>query len=238
MPDPINVVQTPLQIAIIAQIMQRLRGGKLDSIPKKYNNVIFVSHSYGSIVGRLIATFLPTSGADAYVLTSTAAVLKGLPNLIPDFHPQAASTAYPALYGNLAPGYQAVSPASVRDVLYSLNGQFEPKLVAFDQTVPKVFAMGQIATPSGSTKSNFTGPVLVLTGREDQIVCGNANITSQIPDCGVGSTSYPAQMHQLFPRASRVDTYITDKTGHNINLHYSAPESFGAAHEWMQNMGF
>jgi pimeloyl-ACP methyl ester carboxylesterase len=226
-----------LQIAILQKIIQQLRAGSLPSIPK-YQKVIFASHSYGSILARLIAQFFPNNGADAYVLTATSNNLTGLSSFIADTHAQSASAVKPKQFGDLAPGYQAISPNSVRDVLYPLDGQYDPKMLQVDIAQPHIFAVGEIAASTPPVPTNFTGPVLVITGRQDQIVCGNGNITALVPDCGVGPGSNPDGTRIVFPKASRFDVYVPDKSAHIINSQYSAPESFGVAHQWMESVGF
>lgn len=131
-----------------------------------------------------------------------------------------------------------MNPGSIRDVLYPLDGQFDPKMLQVDMNQPHIFAVGEIASAAPTIPSNFTGPVLVITGRQDQIVCGNGNITSLVPDCGVGPGSKADAEHVLFPKASRFDSYVPDQSAHIINSQYSAPESFGAAHQWLETVGF
>jgi len=79
---------------------------------------------------------------------------------------------------------------------------------------------------------------MVLTGRYDSIVCGVGNFTKSVPDCGEGKTSNPAMTKVLFPKARDFTTYIPDRTGHDITTHFSAGESFGAAHQWLEDAGF
>jgi len=218
-------------------IIQRLRAGSLPYIPK-YQKVILASHSFGSALARLVAQFFPTSGADAYILTATSNILTGLKEFIAATHAQSASAVKPEQFSHLAPGYQAVSPKSIRDVLYPLDGHYDPKMLQADIDEPHIFAVGEIAASAIPVPTNFTGPVLVLTGRQDQIVCGNGNITSLVPDCGVGPGSSPDQARVLFPKASRFDAYVPEHSAHVINTQYSAPEAFGAAHQWLQTVGF
>ncbi|KAH6674980.1 hypothetical protein B0J14DRAFT_25506 [Halenospora varia] len=241
-PDPLNIVQSPLQLAIIRQIMISLRAGSLPSISKPFKKIIFGTHSYGSILGRALATVFPTSGADAYVLTATSNKLAGFGNVPATFQAASASVRDPKRYSILPNGYLSPSPEGLRQTVYSFDGDFDPRLLAFDQRGPHTFAIGELAAQRTATPSNFTGPVLVLTGRYDTIVCGTGNITNDIAtrtgDCGVGPTSNPAGTRELFPVASPFDTYIPDHTGHDLTLHYSAPESFGAVHAWLESAGF
>ncbi|KAH8660715.1 hypothetical protein BGZ60DRAFT_344848, partial [Tricladium varicosporioides] len=241
-PDPLNIVQSPLQLAIIKQIITSLRTGSLPLISKPYKKIIFGTHSYGSILGRTLATVFPTSGADAYILTATSNNLAGFGSVPATFEAVSANIRDPKRYSTLPNGYLSPSPEGLRQTVYSSDGDFDPKLLKFDQRGPHTFAIGELAGRSSNTPSNFTGPVLVLTGRHDTIVCGTGNVTKDIAtgagDCGVGQTSNHAGMRKLFPMASPFDTYIPDHTGHDLTLHYSAPESFGAVHAWLESAGF
>lgn len=237
-PDPLNIVQSPLQIEIMHQIMLRLRAGSLPSISQPYTKIVFATHSYGSIIGRALATIHPTDGADAYILTGAAKDLTGINEAVGAWHLQSASAVDPIRFSNFAPGYVAITPQGFRDSVYSFAGDFDPNFLSYDVSLPHNLAVGEIAGIGSTEPSNFTGPVMVITGRYDQIVCGAGNITIEAADCGVGSTSHPDQERLLFPKASSFESYIPDHTGHNLNTHYSAPESFGAAHAWLTKVGF
>jgi hypothetical protein len=52
-PDPINVLQTPLQVEVNHQVITRARNGTLP-IPNlpKFEKIAYVGHSYGSILGN------------------------------------------------------------------------------------------------------------------------------------------------------------------------------------------
>ena len=220
------------------EILKGLRNGSLPHITKKYTKVVFAAHSYGSIVARLISTFFPTKGADAYILTASSSNLTGITRAIGAFQARSASAVDPTRWGKLEPGYVAVSKKGVRDTLYPLDGQYDPKMLEWDANSPHVFAAGEIASFKPAVPSSFTGPVMVLTGRLDQIVCGTGNITASVPDCGVWKGSNPDNTRALYPNASRFDSYIPTDSAHNINTQYSAPEAFGAAHQWLQSVGF
>jgi pimeloyl-ACP methyl ester carboxylesterase len=237
-PDPLNVVQTSMQIEIMYQVMLRLRAGSLPSISQSYKKIIMATHSYGSILGRGLATIYPDDGADAYILTGASNNLTGINAAVGYFHAQSASAVDPTRFSDFAPGYLAIAPQGFRDTVYSFDGDFDPNVFSWDISLPHNFAVGEIAGISGTGPSNFTGPVMVMTGRYDQIVCGIGNITVEALDCGVGRTSNPDQERILFPKASSFESYIPDHTGHNLNTHYSAPETFGAAHAWLTNVGF
>ena len=189
-------------------------------------------------MGRRLATDYPTDGADAYILTASSNNLTGFNDAFVTFQAKTANIVDHTRFGNLPSGYVAASALGIRDTVYSFDGDFDPKILAWDQKQPHVFAVGEVATPTPDIPSNFTGPVFVLTGQYDQIVCGAGNISASVGNCGVGAGSNPDMTRVLFPKASRFDSYEPDHTGHDLNTHYSAPESFGAVHQWLENVGF
>lgn len=218
-------------------IITQLRTGSLPNITSAYKKVILVTHSYGSILGRSLAAVHPNDGADAYILTAASNSLTGFADALETFQIESALITYPH-HANLAPGYASISPVGIRLTTYSQDGDFSPSLLAHDQKQDHIFAIGEIAAQIPNTISNFAGPVMVLTGKQDQIVCGVGNITTEVGDCGIGKESNPYGEKKLFPKAKEFGLYIPDHTGHNANLHFSSGEVFGAAHEWLESIGF
>lgn len=107
-----------------------------------------------------------------------------------------------------------------------------------DANSPHVFAVREIAHFQAPVPTNFTGPVLILTGRNDQIVCGNGSIADYVPNCGIGPGSNTSNTISLFEEASKFDAHSPVDTAHSLNSQYSAPKTFGAAHAWLQDVGF
>jgi pimeloyl-ACP methyl ester carboxylesterase len=206
-----------------------------------FDKIILVTHSYGSMVGRAMAISHPDSndGADAYILTASSSTLLGLQTAGALFKPRAASTVTPSKFSHLSPAYVQIMPSSLREIVYSSTADYDPAVLAWDTMQPHIFAIGELATIKPNITSDFRGPVMYLTGRNDPIVCDKAgNITASFPDCGVGKFSNPGYSSVRFPRADPFSVYVTDRTGHNLNLHYSAGESFGAAHAFLEAAGF
>ncbi|KAI1123576.1 hypothetical protein F5Y10DRAFT_251438 [Nemania abortiva] len=210
-PDPINIVQTPMQISVVYSILRGIRAGSLPGVPK-YDKVIMGTHSYGSVLGRLISTIFPTSGADAYILTATAANLTGLQQFIANIGPRAASVVDSRFEG-LAPAYLSAT-RNIREVIYGLDGSFDPKIAEWDAASPHVFGVGEIAGRGATVPSSFAGPVMVISGRQDQIACGNGSIFDQpTVDCGLGPGSHVDETRSLFPKATAFQAYVPENTG-------------------------
>ena len=87
-------------------------------------------------------------------------------------------------------------------------------------------AVGELVSLFNSYKpSGYTGPVQLLNGEFDGVLCPGAHCTPK------GS---PATSHNLFPRSSNFTTFVTPNTNHCVNLHYSAPITFKAAHDFIK----
>ncbi|PVI03081.1 alpha/beta-hydrolase [Periconia macrospinosa] len=235
--DPITVVQFPLQSQILLRIIACLRSGTLTPrIPTKFNTVIMAAHSYGSLHARELTIAHPTSAADAYILTATAWNPLGLNAIVSAATAGSASVVDPSL-SHLQPAYMSGRLSAWEKYLYPPQGAVDPQLIAFEKSeFAHTYTVGELASPKLNTTSDFTGPVLLITGRNDVLVCSppGSNATT---DCGVGNQSIPAQMANVYPRA-QFGFYVPDKTGHNINLGYSATEAFGAAHMFLEEYGF
>lgn len=236
-PDPLQVVQAPLEIAVTVEILNGLRAGSLPRISNKYSKIVVAGHSYGSILSRLIATYFPTTAADAYIFTAESVGETGLQNAVSDFKAVSASVASPR-FADLPDGYLSVSKSGLRETSYGLPGQFDPRMLAWDQASPHIFAIGEIVGNTPTVASNFTGPVMAVVGQEDQIACGNGKILSQVPHCGVGPGSSADGMYTLFPKASNFGSFSPARTSHFIGNEYSASEVFGAVHAWLASVGF
>ncbi|KAF2114418.1 Alpha/Beta hydrolase protein [Lophiotrema nucula] len=239
-PDPVQAVQGPLQIEIIKNIIHQLKqkNGGLTPDKKTFKKVVMVAHSKGSLTARAIAVQYPDSGADAYILTSTSSNLVGINTFIGLTEPLPASTVWPTRFPSLDPAYVAISKDALRDTVYPSDGFFDPAMLAWDESRPYVFAAGEVAAPSANDTTSFCGPVLVITGREDAIVCSQAaNITATLPDCGVGKTSNPGLTKERFPNA-KFEVFVPEHTAHNYVFGYEAGKSFAAATQFLSDNGF
>lgn len=236
-PDPLQVPQPTLQIAVILEILNGLRAGALPHVSTKYSKIVLAGNSYGSVLSRTIAALFPTTAADAYILTANSPNMTGLQNLPVDIDAVSANVADPR-FAQLPDGYLSISKSGLRNTTYALDGQFDPRMLAWDATNTHIFPIGELVGSDAQLVSNFTGPVLSVVGQEDQIVCGDGNILSQVPHCGAGPGSSADSMRTLFPKASNFGSFSPAGTSHFINNQYSAAETFGAVHAWLASVGF
>lgn len=237
-PDPILTVQQPLQTAILYQISQMLRAGNL-TFATQAEKVIFVGHSLASVEGNGIATHYPDA-FDALVLTGYSYTLAqaALGLVLTVLEP--AQLANPAKFSSDLPGYLVFgSRNGKRETYYDTPGSFSAALANWDFNHEDTITIGQIYTAFTGLEmaANFTGDVLVLTGQEDALFCGDGNRHLGPQYCGAGATSIPAMSKAFWPEAN-FQYYLAPNTSHATTLHYSAPESIETAHEFLAKAGY
>ncbi len=230
-PDPITQLQIFLEEALLHQLALALRSGAAIA-GKAFEKIIFVGHSYGSILGDYIAADYPSDIA-AFILTgfgnSVAPAASGINQTV--LYP--ASKSAPRFAG-LPLGYMVMSSEDGRRAyFYGPPSSFDQGLFLLDFNTEDDVGLGEIFSLGTGLKtaSAFTGPVLVITGTEDNVFCFNAQ-------CGTGPSSPPAMATSLFPKSSNYSYFKPANTGHSINLHYTAQQSFQAAFNFLANNGF
>ena len=70
-PDPLNVVQEPLEVSIGAEILSRLRAGSLSPIVPRFEKFVQIGHSLGSIISNGVIIHSPAA-LDAVILTGVS----------------------------------------------------------------------------------------------------------------------------------------------------------------------
>lgn len=235
-PNPFHVDQISLHAAVANHIAIQLKQGQI-ILGQSFENVIYVGHSLGSVIGVELATTYPDA-VDALVLTGFANLSASPSPLVLNTGLLPAREAYPARFGNLDEGYLVTSSMSARQkAFYGRNGTFDPKVSALDFSVQQTVSVGEMATVRQlKVASNYSGPVTVIIGEQDAAFC-YVNETSDGlgpgGECGQGKTSPPALVSALFPAASTFSATVLDDMGHCINLHYRAALAYTVAHDWM-----
>lgn len=233
-PNPFHTDQVSLHAAVANQIAGELKRGQIIR-GRSFENVIYVGHSLGSVIGVELAATYPDA-VDALMLTGFAAssnsplVLKT--GLLP------AKEALPARFGSLDDGYLVTSSRPGRQkAFYGRNGTFDPQVSALDFDIQQTVSVGELATVSRlMVASNYSGPVTVITGDQDAAFCyvdETSDGSGPGGECGQGKTSRPARVSSLFPAASSFSATVLDNIGHCINLHYRAVLAYTVAHDWM-----
>lgn len=219
-PDPAQVVQLTLETEVLNIIAQKIKSGEITGRPSK---VIYVGHSMGSTVGTMLAAKYPNS-IDKLVLTgyttdgsnTAAGVIAG--QYLP------AKDVEPARFGTLPQGYVTQSVESGRTLL-SYAGGFDPSIPPLDFSTKGTSAIGEALGPGNVLVPNYQGPVFILTGDKDQPFCGSDPNASCEPLIKATASE--------FPQASTFGYFIPPNTGHGLNFHNMATDSFAAVTKWL-----
>jgi len=230
-PDPNNVVQGPLHIDVLHQIIQSARSGNLSTasgIPA-FDRVVYVGHSYGSSLGNHLALAHPND-VDAYILTGFSSAFTFPTNFLYDLIPAAAMATDNATgrFRSLPLGYFSSQTLAARtSSLYA--GNFDNSTAACDFNARDTFTIGEALSPglTAVVADEYKGSVFVATGDKDGIFCG------------LGPATCAATLNktaELFPHAARFGTFVAPETGHTLMLHFSAPDTVRAIHSWLDGV--
>jgi pimeloyl-ACP methyl ester carboxylesterase len=163
--EPVNEIQSMLEIAALKALTIALREGSLPGVKARFDKIVHAGHSYGAI-----QTYGLTA-ADPNI--SDGIVLQGFA-LTPDFLPffgyggnfvEARSNPALAAY---PPGYMALGDASaVHNNLFA-PGQFDPEILPATTAAGQPVTVGELLTLGAPTSgpNAFGGPVLLVIGGE------------------------------------------------------------------------
>ncbi|KAI9761478.1 MAG: cis-prenyltransferase [Chaenotheca gracillima] len=228
--EPANVVQASLQEAIVHEIILQLKAGQIGS--KAYPNVVYVGHSLGSLLGTRIAQDHATD-ATALILTGFSNDISNNAALVDTWNLAPAADVWPQ-YHALQPGYLAIQNEAGRTNSFYYQGRYEPNLPHLDFELEGTLSVGEAFGLSSMPAPAYTGPVLVVTGDHDAVFCGNVTPANCLP----ASSSPPAKSASYFKHASSFDYILAHESGHLINFHYSAPDTFAQVHDWISRQEF
>ncbi|KAH7058921.1 Alpha/Beta hydrolase protein [Macrophomina phaseolina] len=234
-PDPLLVVQKPAHVEVAHQVTQALRAGAVGG--RAFSKIAYVGHSYGSLIGNTLAARYPDD-IDAFILTGfTSALKQAIAGVVVSPLGAPAALVEPARFGNLSLGYMAMSnEEGARGVFYTNSAdEWDASVVYRDWLSRGTYTLGEAISTLfvNDVADGFDKPVLVLTGHKDQIFCGLALPVLGEADC----SGYLERTRQLFP-AAEYYTKDVPATGHCLNFHYSANETFAAAHDFLHGAGF
>lgn len=198
-----------------------------------------MGNSYGSQLGSTSAQKFPNDW-DSYVLTGFSRAVDADILGVSLVEPAPAAVADPAQFGTLSPGYLTAS--SETGMINSFFGSTAQ--VSFDPVVASLFfehrntvSLGQFvsvyAPPQTATAPLYKGRVLDLTGEQDQAFCGPGSPIIGPAHCG----PLLQEAGALFPAAD-YNWKAVNRTGHAIQVHYSAQTVFKIAHEFLAGQTF
>ncbi|EJD50747.1 cytochrome P450 [Auricularia subglabra TFB-10046 SS5] len=229
-PDGRTVVQTALEIAIGVQIVQRARAGTLHKSLQGFRKVVQVGHSLGSVVTNGVIAKDP-GALDGIVLTSYTHTPSRTFDLVNVLGLEAARKAVPLRFGLLPESYMTNKNATGKaEAEYGPAGSFDRNVLLFDEATRDTLTWGELQTLVSEIAGpvvGFTGHVLTVTGANDNNFC------TTVPGCDnlqaeAGKTYYP--------NAARAEIHLVPYAGHNLNLLFSAPDTYRTILDWISGL--
>ena len=217
-PDPLNVVQAPLELEIANELIAMLRGGHFGGV--KFCKVLGVGHSFGSVLTEAVTAAYPSS-LDAAILTGYSVNSTGYPSFLSGQNLAIASELQPYRFNDLENAYLVSSTAIATQIGFFHAPGFDPIIFSKADSSKSTITIGELFSSSviAAPATNFTGPVAVVNGADD------------LPFCA-GNCSYPtnllAGVKALYPgvATSKFGTYVASNAGHALNFHYSAAKAY------------
>ncbi len=200
------------------QVIEGLRNGTIGGRP--YGRVTWVGHSLGSIVGWAEAARY--ADVDAFVLTGMTHVAEAA------WLEEATGTSYPAILdpkfanSGLDSGYLTTRPGTRGPSFYYQPGA-DPSVIALDEDLKEVVATSELEGafplyngPPAETAPSRTiqVPTLLVVGEYDGLTC---------PASGCTAAAFKAREAPYYSPQARLQVQITPNTGHDLQLHRTAP---------------
>ncbi|KIP01152.1 hypothetical protein PHLGIDRAFT_131352 [Phlebiopsis gigantea 11061_1 CR5-6] len=222
--DAYNIVQSPTDLAIATQFAAMLRSAQIGGT--NFTKVIGIGHSYGSVQMQALTATAPQL-LDGVILQGYSVNSTGqLPFLTGGAYQTATAVApnrFNASEMSNAYVINATPQANQFDFFYfpyfsdaALNRSFITEQPA---TLGVLFSQTAIQQPA----NDFTGPVHVVTGAQDFPFCDRDCYA--VPADGKYK-NVPAYVQEMYPKTRNFSVYIPENTGHGVNAHYSAPETY------------
>ncbi|MFC1591503.1 alpha/beta hydrolase [Thermodesulfobacteriota bacterium] len=209
---------------VVHQVIEHLR--KQISSAKAFGDVVTVGHSLGSLVTLAHAVGFP-GDTDGVLLTGF------VHNTNPEFGPAIGASSYRAIFDPrfFRQGYDlqyiTSRPGTRGDLFYYLP-QADPAVIAHDEATKETTTISEITTMSDyftDLSLAIAVPVLVAIGDDDIVGCGGEL------DCS-DHTAVAELEQQFFAEETCVETTVIEEAGHNLNLHYSAPQTYAVMLDW------
>jgi pimeloyl-ACP methyl ester carboxylesterase len=209
---------------VVHQIVQALRGGGL-VVPSfgriRAERVALVGHSLGSVISMQEAG---TYGdVDGVVLTGVSHnVTPVLGDILASLYP---ANLDPHFAGRSIPDGYLTSLPGLRAIFYQAPF-FDPQVVAIDDQNKETVTVAELntAVPALALSASIHVPVLVVVGDFDAAFC-------TAPSCTASGSL--ASEPSFYPADACAEAVAIADTGHDLNLHYSAPLAYDAILSWM-----
>jgi pimeloyl-ACP methyl ester carboxylesterase len=231
---PADQVTVTSEAWVDAQLARALRKGQIGRNRPRFAHVVGVGHSLGGMIITVSqATYRPF---DAIVANGTlhandmdTVVTLGTIRHSAADDPKFQNAELPADYVTTIPGKRS----AYYDTRFA-----DPRVIRQDERLKQTATSGEVATIGAGRDPSYsqrvTVPTLLWIGQTDSLNCNESL-------AGLSCASVSAiRAREIGPwSATRcLGVYIQPRSGHDTNLHRSAPWGFVAVNTWLTQMGF
>lgn len=224
------------EMARSGELMKRVPASNIDTA-QSFKKIIHVGHSFGSILTTaLLATYPDVS--DGAVITGLIANNESTRLQLTSFDPEYPPTNNPKLFSEFTTGYFVQGTiGALQGGFFSTRrnesagvGGFEPRLLEYGTSIRQPSAVSDWTTAgllSAGPAPDFDGPIQFMIAEFDFVVCGG--------DCK--GTYDEDLIKSLYPKATNIDFYIQEGTGHGLTMHKGANVGYKATLDWLDKNG-
>jgi len=217
---------------VLHQVLQALRAGEVPGLsgPLGFQKVVYVGHSYGSLVGWAVASDYPAD-VDAVVFSGVSHTFRPL---------APAAVALPLRPAALDPAFQGqgydltylTTVPGAREATFYAPGPVDPAVVALDERTKGTLTLTEFALfPLPLVRPlDIRVPVLLVNGTEDTLFCG-PTLAGNL--CQDAQTLRAWEGPRLGARVPCLDAWVLPGAGHVLNTVPGALQWFAVAQAWV-----
>ncbi|KAI9801778.1 MAG: hypothetical protein M1825_003150 [Sarcosagium campestre] len=224
-PDALTC-QLVLSAEIIHEIFGKIRSGEIGDRP---TTPILAGHSLGSLTALLLIAKYPDD-VDTVILTGYTNAPRPTSTGPSPLQFRQARLADPVRFPRSRNGYVLGTNSNARIGAF-WAGEFDRALAELDARLGDTIALGEfMGVPAPTNFPGYKGKVFIVSGALEASLC------APVPqgNCSLNTTNLELFKAQ-FPDAESVKWYLPPKTGHLVNLHKSAPETYGIVNTYLLN---
>lgn len=215
---PIDEIQIFLEIAALKELTLLAKAGKLPRISTKFDKVVHLGHSFGSVMTYALSSMYPDL-SDAVVLTGFSHIFNFIAGFMlgNNFRPVKQSPTLAPLYPE---GYVASASESSMHIDFFAEADFDPGMLRMSYLLGQPAAPAELLTVGmpAMEKSEFKGPVLIITGGKfpvhfyhvstaDSFRAGSALLRERLPrheECWRGASLDSRRIQRLLSQGLQV----------------------------------
>lgn len=227
-PDPVQVVQAPLHLAIAQELLKQVRGGFFSGY--KFSKVVAVGHSYGSVLTEALTAAAPDQ-IDAAVLTGFSVDFTGIGSFLMALNLNLAKISNVSRFRSAAAGYLLSGSQVGWQTGFFTAPNFDDAVMVSSFANASTISFGELFSRKNVTvaATGFTGPVVIVNGDSDLPYCsGNCTFPTNKGDDALKSA---------FALSKNATSFVMPGTGHALNLHHTACEAYAYILDFLKDNG-